>query len=132
MARQLFVNLPVDDLARSKEFFTELGFTFNPQFSDENAACMVVNDESYVMLLATQFFETFTDKEIADSTETTEVLIALSADGREEIDELVETAVAGGATEPREPQDHESMYGRSFEDLDGHIWELTWMDPDGM
>ena len=132
MARQLFVNLPVDDLPRSKEFFTELGFTFNPQFSDENAACMVVNDESYVMLLATQFFETFTDKEIANSTETTEVLIALSADSREEIDELVETAVAGGATESREPQEHESMYGRSFEDLDGHIWELTWMDPSGM
>lgn len=86
MARQLFVNLPVDDLTRSKEFFTELGFTFNPQFSDENAACMVVNDESFVMLLANQFLETFTDKEIADSTETMEVLIALSADSREEID----------------------------------------------
>lgn len=128
MARQLFVNLPVTDLERSKEFFTELGFTFNPEFSDENAACMVVNDESYVMLLAEPFFESFTDKKIADTRETTEVLIALSAESKAEVDELVETAVAAGGKDAREPQEYEFMYGRSFEDLDGHIWELTWME----
>lgn len=125
MGRQRFVNVPVADLDRSEEFFTELGFTIDPEFSGEDAACLVINEESYVMLLAEPYFGSFTDKEIADSREATEVLIALSAESREEVDELIEKAVSRGARETRAPQDHEFMYGRSFEDLDGHVWELT-------
>lgn len=131
MARQIYVNLPVHNLDASKAFFSELGFAFNPEFSDENAACMVVGADAYVMLITESFFGTFTDRPVADARVATEVLVALSAESRAEVDDLVENAVVQGATEPREPQDHGFMYGRSFEDPDGHIWELTWMDPDG-
>ncbi len=129
MSRQIYVNLPVKDLKRSVDFFTRLGFTFNPQFTDENATCMVVADNIYVMLLVEKFFQTFTDKPICDATEVTEVLMAFSCDSREEVDELVREAVAAGAKTPRAPQDLGFMYGHDFEDLDGHIWEPFYMEP---
>jgi hypothetical protein len=128
MTRQIFVNLPVKDLNKAIEFFTRLGFTFNPQFTDENATCMIVGDNIFVMLLVEDFFKTFIKKEICDATKSTEVLLALSAESREMVDEMVSKAIEAGGTEPREPQDHGWMYGRSFEDVDGHIWEILYMD----
>jgi predicted lactoylglutathione lyase len=128
MAQQIFVNLPVKDLNKAIEFFTKLGFTFNPQFTDENATCMIVGDNIFVMLLVEDFFKTFIKKEICDATKSTEVLLALSAESREMVDEMVSKAIEAGGTEPREPQDHGWMYGRSFEDVDGHIWEILYMD----
>ena len=128
MAQQIFVNLPVKDLKKAVEFFTKLGFTFNPQFTDENATCMIVGDNIFVMLLVEDFFKTFIKKEICDATKSTEVLLALSAESRETVDEMVSKAIEAGGTEPREPQDHGWMYGRSFEDIDGHIWEILYMD----
>ena len=125
--RQIFVNLPVDDLERAKAFYVHLGFEINPQFSDEKAACIVVSDTIYVMLLTRPFFETFTSKKVADATETTEVLVCLSAASREEVDSLAEKAVAAGGTTPRPAQDHGFMYQHGFEDPDGHIWELVFM-----
>src|SRR5574342_148693 len=129
MGTKVFVNLPVKDLNKSKEFFAKLGFTFNPQFTDQNAVCMVISEESYAMLLAEPFFKTFTKKEIANAKTSTEVIIALSAESKTKVDELLSKALAAGAKEAREPQDHGFMYGRSLEDLDGHIWEIFWMDP---
>jgi hypothetical protein len=128
MTRQIFVNLPVKDLNKAIEFFTRLGFTFNPQFTDENATCMIVGDNIFVMLLVEDFFKTFIKKEICDATKSTEVLLALSAESREMVDEMVSKAIEGGGMEPRGPQDHGWMYGRSFEDIDGHIWEILYMD----
>jgi predicted lactoylglutathione lyase len=128
MVKQIFVNLPVRDLQASKDFFGKLGFTFNEQFTDENAACMVIGENLYAMLLVEPFFQTFIKKEIADATKTTEVLNALSVESREEVDEMMAKALEAGATEPREPQDQGFMYNRAFEDLDGHIWEVFYMD----
>lgn len=128
-ANQIFVNLPVKDLNATKTFFGKIGFEFNPQFTDENATCMVIGDNMFAMLLVEDFFRTFIKKEIADATKTTEVLVALSADNREKVDEIVNSAIAAGGTEPREPMDHGFMYQRSFQDLDGHIWEVFYMDP---
>jgi predicted lactoylglutathione lyase len=127
--QMIFVNLPVNDLEASKKFFTELGYSLNPQFSDENAASVVISDTIVAMLLTKPFYSTFTKKEIADSTKTSEVLIALSAESREKVDELVDRALALGGTPSGETQDHGFMYGRSFDDLDGHTWEVVWMDP---
>lgn len=127
--QMIFVNLPVNDLDASKKFFTELGYTINPQFSDENAASVVISDTIVAMLLKKPFYSTFTKKEIADSAQTSEVLICLSAESREKVDELVEKAVAGGGTVSDQVQDHGFMYGRAFDDLDGHTWEIMWMDP---
>ncbi|HEV7574367.1 MAG TPA: VOC family protein [Thermoanaerobaculia bacterium] len=132
MTTQIFVNLPVKDLERSKAFFASLGFTFNPQFTNEQAACMVVSDDIYVMLLVEKFFKTFTQKAVADATKSTEVLVCLSCESRAKVDELVKKAVTGGGTSPRAPQDHGFMYGHGFEDLDGHIWELMYMEPGGV
>lgn len=130
MSNQLiFVNLPVRDLAAAKVFWTELGYTFNPQFTDENAGCLVISDTIYAMLLTTDFFRNFTGKEVVDAAKATEAIIALSAASRAAVDSLVDQAVAAGATEPREPMDHGFMYQRSFDDLDGHQWEIVWMDP---
>ena len=129
MGTKIFVNLPVKDLNKSKEFFAKLGFTFNPQFTNQNAACMVISEDNYAMLLVESFFKTFTKKEIVDAKKNTEVLIALSAENKAKVDEMLGKALAGGAKEPRAPQDHGFMYGRSFEDPDGHIWEIFWMDP---
>ena len=129
MSRQIYVNLPIKDMERSKAFFGKLGFSFNPQFTNEQGACMVVADGSiYVMLLVESFFKSFTKKAVADATQTTEVLMCLSCESRAEVDELVAKARAAGATVPNAPQDHGFMYGHGFEDLDGHIWELAYMD----
>lgn len=129
MSTKIFVNLPVKDLERSKAFFSKLGYSFNPQFTDDKAACMVIGDDIYTMLLTEPFFKTFTKKDIADASKSTEVLVALSADSKGSVDELLRKALAAGAREAREPQSYDFMYGRSFEDLDGHIWEVIWMDP---
>ena len=129
MSRQIYVNLPIKDMERSKAFFGKLGFSFNPQFTNEQGACMVVADGSiYVMLLVESFFKTFTKKAVTDTTRSTEVLVCLSCESRAEVDELVAKARTAGATVPNAPQDHGFMYGHGFEDLDGHIWELAYMD----
>ena len=129
MATKIFVNLPVKDLNRSVEFFTKLGYTFNKQFTDENATCMIIAEDIFVMLLVEKFFKTFIKTEIADATKTTEALICLSAESRSEVDEMIKKAVDAGATLYKEPQDHGFMYGHGYQDLDGHIWEIMWMDP---
>jgi predicted lactoylglutathione lyase len=128
MTTKMFVNLPVKDLGKSVKFFTALGFKFNPQFTDENATCMIVSEENFVMLLVEDYFKTFTPKPVSDARKSTEVLICLSADSRKDIDEMVRKAVAGGATTPREAQDLGFMYQHGFEDLDGHLWELAFMN----
>lgn len=127
--QMIFVNLPVADLDASKKFFTELGYSINPQFSDETAASVVISDTIVTMLLTKEKYAQFTKKEIADATRTSEVLIALSAESREKVDELVDKAIAAGGTASGETQDLGFMYGRSFDDLDGHTWEVVWMDP---
>lgn len=132
MAKQIFVNLPVKDLNKTKEFFTKLGFGFNPKFTDENAVCMIIGENIFAMLLVEKFFQTFIKKQIADAKKTTEVLTALAVDSREEVDEMVKNAISAGGKEPREPQDYGWMYGRAFEDLDGHIWEVFYMDESKM
>jgi predicted lactoylglutathione lyase len=129
MTRQIFVNLPVKDLPRSVAFFTALGFTFNPQFTNENATCMIVDENIFVMLLVEPFFQTFIKKDICDARTSTEVLMCLSCESRAEVDELVAKAVAAGGTIPRAAEDHGFMYGHAFEDPDGHIWELVYMVP---
>jgi predicted lactoylglutathione lyase len=128
-SRKVFVNLPVRDLKKSMRFFEGLGFTFNPQFTDDNAACMVFSDEGFAMLLAEPFFRTFTRREPCDTTGQSEVLIALSCASRAEVDEIVDKALATGATIAMPPQDHGFMFVRTFYDLDGHHWEFLWMDP---
>ena len=128
-SRKLFVNLPVRDLSRSMAFFAKLGFSFNPQFTDDRAACMIISDEAYVMLLAESFFRTFTKRELCDGTRQTEGLFALSCGSRAEVDELVRTAVGAGGQHAMDPMDHGFMYGWSFYDPDGHHWEVLWMDP---
>ena len=127
--RKIFVNLAVRDLKRATAFFSALGFDFNPKFTDDNGACMVVSDEGYVMLLAEPFFKTFTTREVCDTSRQTEALVALSCESRNEVDELVKKAIGRGAPEAMPAQDHGFMYGRSFYDLDGHHWEVLWMDP---
>ncbi|RZU02323.1 VOC family protein [Rivibacter subsaxonicus] len=123
MHKQIYVNLAVKDLARSMAFFKALGFGFDPQFTNEQAACMIVGENIYVMLLPVPFLQTFTDKPVADAHQSTEVLLCFSCDGRAEVDALVAGAVAAGGRAPRAPQDHGFMYTHSFEDLDGHLWE---------
>ncbi|MEU1041307.1 VOC family protein [Streptomyces sp. NPDC005551] len=127
--QMIFVNLAVNDVDTSKKFFTELGYTINPQFSTDDCACVVISETIIAMLLSRQRYSDFTKKEIADSTKTSEVLLCLSAESREKVDELVEKAVAAGGSVSGEPQDHGMMYGRSFDDPDGHTWEVVWMDP---
>jgi uncharacterized protein len=128
MTRQIFVNLPVKDLNKSIEFFTHLGFTFNPQFTDENATCMIVGENIFAMLLVEKFFKTFTPKEVCDTTKYAEVLVALSFESRTEVDEIVAKAIAAGGTTYKEPNDMGFMYQHGFQDLDGHIWEIFFMD----
>ena len=129
MATKIFVNLPVKDLKRSMAFFTALGYAFNPQFTDENAACMIISDDIHAMLLVESFFKTFTKKAIVDAKNSTEVLVALSHDAREDVDRIVKAAVAAGGRTYSEPNDHGFMYQWGFEDPDGHIWEQFWMNP---
>lgn len=128
MVKQIFVNLPVKDLNETIEFFTKLGFKFNPQFTDENATCMIIGENIFAMLLVEKFFKSFTPKDIADARKSTEVLLALSVGGRKEVDEMIEKALKAGGKEPRKAQDHGWMYGRAFEDINGHIWEVFHMD----
>lgn len=132
MATQIFVNLPVKDLNRSIEFFTKLGYTFNPKFTNEKATCMIISDTIYVMLLTETFFQTFTKKEIIDAHKSVECSIALSADSKEAVNEMVDKAEEAGATIPNPASDYGFMYQHSFEDLDGHHWEFVWMDPNGV
>ena len=130
MHKQIYVNLPVQNLPRSRAFFESLGLHFEPKFSNEQGACLVIQEGSiHAMLLTQDFFRTFTSKPIADATRSTEVLVCLSCESRAEVDALVQKALAAGGTAPRPPQDHGFMYAHGFEDLDGHIWELVAMDP---
>ena len=127
--RKLFVNLAVEDLDRSVEFFTRLGFSFDPRFTDEHATCMLIGEDAYAMLLTKPRFADFTTKETCDSRSLTEAILAVTADSREEVDELADTALEAGGTSAAEPMDLGSMYGRSFQDPDGHHWEVFWMEP---
>lgn len=129
MATKIFVNLPVKNLDRSVEFFTKLGFSFNAQFTDETATCMVVSEDIFVMLLTEAKFKEFTPNPICDATKSTEVLVCLSSESREEVDKMISNAVAGGGTTYNEPQDYGFMYSHGFQDLDGHIWETMFMEP---
>lgn len=126
---QIFVNLPIQDMARSQAFFRALGYDFNPQFTNEQGAALVLGENLFAMLLVEPFFQTFTQKKIIDAHDSVEVLTCLSCSSREEVDTLVAKARAAGATVPNPPQDHGFMYGHSFADLDGHVWELMHMDP---
>ncbi|CAH0355654.1 VOC family protein [Aquabacterium sp. CECT 9606] len=129
MSRQIFVNLPVRDLDKTKAFFSSLGFGFNQQFTNEKAACMVISeDHSYVMLLVEDFFKSFIRKAVADAHQSTEVLMCLSCDSRAEVDEMVAKAIAAGGKASKEAKDHGFMYEHGFEDLDGHLWEVMHMD----
>lgn len=129
MARKIFVNLPVANLQRSVEFFTRLGFSFNPKFTDENATCMIVSEDAYFMLLVEPYFKTFMKNSICDTKSSTEALFALSCESRAEVDEMLKKAVTGGGRPAMPAQDHGFMYSLSFYDLDGHHWEIFWMDP---
>jgi predicted lactoylglutathione lyase len=129
MSTKIFVNLPVKDLGRSMDFFTNLGYSFNKQFTDENAACLVISDDIYAMLLVEPFFKTFTKKDISDATKTTEAIIALGLDSRAQVDDLADKALAAGGSASNDTNDQGFMYTRSFSDLDGHLWELFYMDP---
>jgi predicted lactoylglutathione lyase len=128
MNTKIFVNLPVKNLKKSIDFFAKLGFTFNPQFTDETAACMVVSEDIYIMLLTEPKFKTFTPKEICDATKSTEVLTALSCETREKVDELVRKAIAAGGATNSAPKDYGFMYQHGFQDRYGHIWELLYME----
>ncbi|MGH7214137.1 MAG: VOC family protein [Tepidisphaeraceae bacterium] len=129
MATKIFVNLPIKDLNRSMGFFSKLGFKNNPQFTDETAACMVVSDDIFVMLLTEAKFKTFTPKQICDATKRTEVLVCLSCESRDKVNEMVRTATGAGGSTYAESKDYGFMYQHGFQDPDGHIWELIWMDP---
>lgn len=129
MTTKIFVNLPVENLDRSVDFFTSLGYRFNPQFTDETATCMMVSETIFIMLLTHAKFASFTPKAICDTTKSTEVLVCLSCESKEEVDAMVRAAVAAGGTTYNDPQDHGFMYAHGYQDLDGHIWELIWMDP---
>jgi uncharacterized protein len=129
MSTQIFVNLPVKDLNKSVEFFTKLGYKFNPKFTDENATCMIVAENIFVMLLVEDFFKTFAPKEICDTTKSVEVLVALSFESRSAVDEMVRKAIAAGGSTYKEPNDMGFMYQHGFQDLDGHIWEIFFMEP---
>jgi predicted lactoylglutathione lyase len=129
MSTKIFVNLPVKNLGKSVGFFTALGYDFDKRFTDETATCMIVTDDIFVMLLTHGKFKTFTPNEICDATKNTEVLVCLSCESRDEVDEMVRKAVAAGGRTYNEPQDHGFMYAHGFQDLDGHIWELVHMRP---
>ena len=128
MSKQIFINLPVKDLKKSITFFKKLGFKFNPQFTDDKAACMIIGENIYSMLLLEKFFKSFTKKKVADAKKTTEVLIAIDVKGRKDVDRMIKKAVAAGGSLYNKPQDHGWMYGHSFADLDGHQWEVLYMD----
>lgn len=128
MVQQIFVNLPVKDLVKTKEFFAHLGFTFNEQFTNEAAACMVIGENIYAMLLVEPFFQSFLNKQVGDPAKTAQGIYALAVGSRAEVDQLVDKAMEVGGTFTKEPQDHGWMYGRSFADINGHQWEVMYMD----
>ena len=128
MSKQIFINLPVKDLKKSITFFKKLGFKFNPQFTDDKAACMIIGENIYSMLLLEKFFKSFTKKRVADAKKTTEVLIAIDVKSRKDVDRMIKKVVAAGGSLYNKPQDHGWMYGHSFADLDGHQWEVLYMD----
>ncbi len=131
--RQIFVNLPVKNLDQTISFFTNLGFKFNPQFTDENATCMIIGKNNFVMLLVEKFFKSFIPShEINDAMKSKEVLVALALENRAAVDEMVNKAVAAGGKEYRPPEDHGWMYGRAFQDINGHVWEPFYMDRNAM
>lgn len=132
METKIFVNLPVKDLNKSVAFFTKLGFAFNPQFTDENATCMIVGEDIFVMLLVEKFFKGFTKKEICDTSTSTEAILALSVESREQVDQMMNKVIDSGGSEHREKQDHGWMYARSFEDVDEHLWEIFFIDESAM
>ena len=132
MNRKIFVNMAVADLPKSMEFFRKLGFDFNPKFTDDKAACMIISDEAFVMLLTEPFFRSFTKRQPADTKQVTEALFALSCENREAVDAMVKAAVDAGGSNAMPPQDYGFMYGWSFYDPDGHHWEVMWMDPQGV
>jgi len=127
-AKQIFVNLPVKDLKRTVDFFTKIGFEFNPQFTDENATCMIIGENIYAMFLVEPYFSTFISKPIAEAHKVCEVINAFGVDSRAQVDEIADKAIAAGGKNYKEPEDHGWMYGRSFEDPDGHLWEFSYMD----
>ena len=129
MPTQIFVNLPVRDLEKSKAFFGQIGYAFNPQFTDENATCIVISDTIYAMLLTEPFFQGFTDKKLCDTRSHVEAIVALSCESRGQVDTIADKAVAAGGREPQPAKDHGFMYERGFEDLDGHLWSVFYMDP---
>ncbi|SEM48637.1 hypothetical protein SAMN04488688_113173 [Paenibacillus sp. cl141a] len=124
----IFVNLPVKDLEKTKDFFSKIGFEFNEQFTDKNAACLVIGDNIFAMLLTEDYFKTFTKKDLSNAANTTEVILALSAESREQVDDIVNAALAAGGSPSNDPVDHGFMYGWSFQDPDGHLWEVMYMD----
>ena len=129
-SRSIFVSVPVKDLDASTAFFRALGFAFDPRFTDETAACLVLGEHAYVMLLVESRFADFVTKPMADAGAATEAIICVSADDRDGVEEFADAALAAGATKANEPMDHGFMYGRSFNDLDGHLWEVVWMSPE--
>jgi hypothetical protein len=130
--RKIFVNLAVKDLDRSIRFFKELGFGFDPRFTDESATCMIVSDEAFVMLLVEDRFRDFTKKQLVNATTQTEAILAVSTSSRDEVDDLADGAIAAGGSPANDPMDMDFMYSRSFNDPDGHLWEVIWMDPSAM
>ncbi len=131
-SRLIFINLPVEDLPASIAFFTALGFAFDPKFTDESCACMIVSEQAYVMLLAAPRFADFTTKPVADARTSTEAILCVSAESREDVDAFADAALAAGASGANDAMDHGFMYGRSFNDLDGHLWEVMWMSPEAV
>ncbi|WP_417369727.1 VOC family protein [Flavobacterium beibuense] len=129
---QIFINLPVKDLNKSIEFFTKMGFTFNAQFTDENATCMIIGENMFAMLLTEKYFSTFITKPVADAKKATEVITALAVNSRDEVESIIEKAFAAGGKQYKDPIDYGWMYNRNFEDLDGHQWEIFYMDMSAM
>ena|SRR3989344_347724 len=132
MINQIFVNLPVKDLNKTIDFFTKVGFKFNPKFTDENATCMIIGENIFAMLLVEKYFKTFIKKEITDTNKSTETILALSTTSNEKVDNIMKKVISAGGLEPREPQDYGWMYSRSFQDIDGHLWEVFFMDENKM
>ncbi|MFK9090855.1 VOC family protein [Bacillus salipaludis] len=127
-SKNIFINLPVKNLNKSTNFFRELGFEFNSQFSDEMTACMIISDNIYVLIMVEERFKGFSKKEIADTSTSAEAIFCISAESRDQVDELVNKALAYGGKPSNDPQDHGFMYGWGFQDLDGHLWEVAYLD----
>ncbi|UUV23498.1 MULTISPECIES: VOC family protein [Lysinibacillus] len=131
-SKNIFINLPVKDLNKSISFFKELGFEFNQQFSDETTASMIISENIFALIMVEERFKGFSKKEVTDTTTSAEAILCLSAESREQVDQLVNKALASGGKPYSEPQDHGFMYGRGFQDVDGHIWEVVYMDENAL